>query len=111
MKIQKSRNNSKYSFSLKKKFNFDNKFDNFNITIDKIKNPLISFEIRKSTNVYSKSNNKNFNIIKRKLIQFNNNKEKKLLKLDDNINNYILLYKNDNTPQISKGISGLSNRF
>lgn len=111
MKLQKSRNNSKYSFSLKKKINFANKFDNFNIIIDKIKHPLISFELRKSTNFYSKSKKKNFNIIKRKFIQFSNYKEKKLLKSDDNINKYSLSYKNGNTPQISKGISGLSNRF
>ena len=111
MKIQKSRNNLKYSFSFKKKFNFPNKFDNFNITIDKIKNPLISSELRKSTNFYSKSNNKNNYNIKRNFIQFSYQREKDLLKSDDNINNYILLYKNDNTPQISKGITGLSNRF
>ena len=111
MKIQKSRNNLKYSFSFKKKFNFPNKFDNFNITIDKIKNPLISSELRKSTNFYSKSNNKNNYNIKRNFIQFSYQSEKDLLKSDDNINKYSLLYKNVNSPQISKGITGLSNRF
>ena len=111
MKIQKSRNNLKYSFSFKKKFNFPNKFDNFNITIDKIKNPLISSELRKSTNFYSKSNNKNNYNIKRKFIQFSYQREKDLLKSDDNITKYSLLYKNVNSPQISKGITGLSNRF
>ena len=111
MKIQKSRNNLKYSFSFKKKFNFPNKFDNFNITIDKIKNPLISSELRKSTNFYSKSNNKNNYNIKRNFIQFSYQREKDLLKSDDNINKYSLLYKNVNSPQISKGITGLSNRF
>ena len=111
MKIQKSRNNLKYSFSFKKKFNFPNKFDNFNITIDKIKNPLISSELRKSTNFYSKSNNKNNYNIKRNFIQFSYQREKELLKSDDNINKYSLLYKNVNSPKISKGITGLSNRF
>ena len=111
MKIQKSRNNLKYSFSFKKKFNFPNKFDNFNITIDKIKNPLISSELRKSTNFYSKSNNKNNYNIKRNFIQFSYQREKDLLKSDDNITKYSLLYKNVNSPQISKGITGLSNRF
>lgn len=111
MKITKSRNNLKYSFSFKKKFNFPNKFDNFNITIDKIKNPLISSELRKSTNFYSKSNNKNNYNIKRNFIQFSYQREKDLLKSDDNINKYSLLYKNVNSPQISKGITGLSNRF
>ena len=111
MKIQKSRNNLKYSFSFKKKFNFPNKFDNFNITIDKIKNPLISSELRKSTNFYSKSNNKNNYNIKRNFIQFSYQREKDLLKSDDNINKYSLLYKNVNSPKISKGITGLSNRF
>ena len=111
MKIQKSRNNLKYSFSFKKKFNFPNKFDNFNITIDKIKNPLISSELRKSTNFYSKSNNKNNYNIKRNFIQFSYQREKDLLKSDDNINKYSLLYKNVNSPKISKGIIGLSNRF
>ena len=88
MKIQKSRNNLKYSFSFKKKFNFPNKFDNFNITIDKIKNPLISSELRKSTNFYSKSNNKNNYNIKRNFIQFSYQREKDLLKSDDNINKF-----------------------
>lgn len=111
MKIQKSRNNLKYSFSFKKKFNFPNKFDNFNITIDKIKNPLISSELRKSTNFYSKSNNKNNYNIKRNFIQFSYQREKDLLKSNDNINKYSLLYKNVNSPQISKGITGLSYRF
>lgn len=111
MKIQKSRNNLKNSFSFKKKFNFPNKFDNFNITIDKIKNPLISSELRKSTNFYSKSNNKNNYNIKRNFIQFSYQREKDLLKSDDNINKYSLLYKNVNSPKISKGITGLSNRF
>ena len=111
MKIQKSRNNLKYSFSFKKKFNFPNKFDNFNITIDKIKNPLISSELRKSTNFYSKSNNKNNYNIKRNFIQFSYQREKDLLKSDDNINKYSLVYKNVNSPKISKGITGLSNRF
>ena len=111
MKIQKSRNNLKYSFSFKKKFNFPNKFDNFNITIDKIKNPLISSELRKSTNFYSKSNNKNNYNIKRNFIQFSYQREKDLLKSDDNINKYSHLYKNVNSPKISKGITGLSNRF
>jgi len=87
MKIQKSRNNLKYSFSFKKKFNFPNKFDNFNITIDKIKNPLISSELRKSTNFYSKSNNKNNYNIKRNFIQFSYQREKDLLKSDINSNN------------------------
>ena len=100
MKIQKSRNNLKYSFSFKKKFNFPNKFDNFNITIDKIKNPLISSELRKSTNFYSKSNNKNNYNIKRNFIQFSYQREKDLLKSDDNINKYSLLYKNVNSPKI-----------
>ena len=108
MKIQKSRNNLKYSFSFKKKFNFPNKFDNFNITIDKIKNPLISSELRKSTNFYSKSNNKNNYNIKRNFIQFSYQREKDLLKSDDNINKYSLLYKNVNSSKISKGITGLS---
>ena len=111
MKIQKSRNNLKNSFSFKKKFNFPNKFDNFNITIDKIKNPLISSELRKSTNFYSKSNNKNNYNIKRNFIQFSYQREKDLLKSDDNINKYSLVYKNVNSPKISKGITGLSNRF
>lgn len=111
MKIQKSRNNLKYSSSFKKKFNFPNKFDNFNITIDKIKNPLISSELRKSTNFYSKSNNKNNYNIKRNFIQFSYQREKDLLKSDDNIIKYSLLYKNVNSPKISKGITGLSNRF
>ena len=111
MKMQKSRNNLKYSFSFKKKFNFPNKFDNFNITIDKIKNPLISSELRKSTNFYSKSNNKNNYNIKRNFIQFSYQREKDLLKSDDNINKYSMLYKNVNSPKISKGITGLSNRF
>lgn len=111
MKIKKIRNNLKYSYSFKKKFNFLNKFDNFNTTINKIKNPLISSELRKSTNFYSTSNNTNNYTIKRNLFQFSNQREKDLLKSDDNRNKYILLYKNTNTPQIQKGISELNKRF
>lgn len=107
MKIKKSRNNLKYSYSLEKKFNFQNNNDNFNTTIHKIKNPIISSEIKKSSNFYDKRNNKNNYTKKGKLIQFTEHKEKELLKSDNNIDKYISFYKNRNIPQISRGIAQL----
>ena len=55
--IKNSRNKLKHSYSLENKATSQNKFDNYNTTIYKAKNIIISSVQPKSTNVNSKIDN------------------------------------------------------
>jgi hypothetical protein len=102
--IKNSRNKLKHSYSLENKATSQNKFDNYNTTIYKAKNIIISSVQTKSTNVNSKIDNIKSFSNKNNLIKFKVPKEKEFQIIKNNSNKFFARNKRRDKLKLSKRI-------